>query len=167
MLIKPSCYSVNFGRRVLPQELLQVLSRGLHPDHLLLRRPQWRLVLQDPLRTAIHGEGELQPHEEEEPVPGGNAGRGCRGATTATGATARREGRGQLGASNGPYISRRHEFCVCHVRLQHLFIPSSFLNLPVKSVCQAVSVPQMSSLCMRLMTMAILAWSCVSLTEKL
>ncbi|ONM15495.1 LIM domain-containing protein PLIM2b [Zea mays] len=67
---------VNSGRRVLPQELLQVLARRLHPDHLLLCRAQRRLVLQDPLRAAVHGEGELQPHEQEEPVPGGSAGRG-------------------------------------------------------------------------------------------
>ena len=66
-----------------------MLTRGLHPDHLLLRRAQRRLVLQDPLRAAVHGEGELQPHEEEEHVPGGAAGLGCRGATSATSGTGR------------------------------------------------------------------------------
>lgn len=139
--------SVNSGRRVLPQELLQVLARGLHPHHLLLRRAQRRSVLQDPLRAAVHGEGELQPHDEEEPVPGYAAGHGSRRATAGTGATARRGRRGQLGGRDRhQYISHTHtlthshtQVCVCHFSFLFLYDASlfpPFIYLSVNSVCR-------------------------------
>jgi hypothetical protein len=78
-----SFYSpANLGRRAIPQGLLQMLSRRLHPDNVLLRGAQRRLVLQDPFLAAVHGEGELQPHEEEDRVPGGVAGRRGRGGNS-------------------------------------------------------------------------------------
>jgi hypothetical protein len=73
------------GRRILPQELLQVLARGLHPDDVLLRRAQRDPLLQDPLLAAVQGEGQLQPphpdssDQEERGRRGGcdRATRGC------------------------------------------------------------------------------------------
>jgi hypothetical protein len=55
------------GRRILPQELLQMLARGLHPDDVLLRRAQRDPLLQDPLLAAVKGEGQLQPPHPDSP----------------------------------------------------------------------------------------------------
>ncbi|AQK45043.1 LIM domain-containing protein PLIM2b [Zea mays] len=120
--------------------MLQVLARGLHPHHLLLRRAQRRSVLQDPLRAAVHGEGELQPHDEEEPVPGYAAGHGSRRATAGTGATARRGRRGQLGGRDRhQYIyilTLKSAFAIFLFFFSTTSLFPPFIYLSVNSVCR-------------------------------
>jgi hypothetical protein len=48
--------------------VFQMLPQMLHPDNVILCGTQWCLVLQDPFLTAVHGEGELKPHEEHRRV---------------------------------------------------------------------------------------------------